>query len=135
LAAQVPDPLIDYFGTIDPASRFGLLLAGTCKEIPGRMDLKRDQHVVHELNRLGNPVCPRLGAAVDFIVEDESMLEVAQWIVENTSFDRLYFYGDDKPIHVSFGSEHSRQVVRMVAGKSGRLVPRVTSREDFLALP
>jgi hypothetical protein len=58
----------------------------------------------------------------------------AQWIVVNTPFDRLYFYGDNKPIHVSFGPEHSRQVVRMMAGKSGRLVPHVTSREDFLAL-
>jgi hypothetical protein len=71
---------------------------------------------------------------VDFVVDDENMLEVAQWIVDSTPFDRLYFYGDDKPIHVSLGLEHSRQVVRMVAGKSGRLVPRVTSREEFLAL-
>lgn len=87
------------------------------------------------MNRLGNPVCPRLGAAADFIVDDESMLEVAQWIVANTPFDRLYFYGDDKPIHVSFGPGHSRQVVRMAAGRSGRLVPRVTSAEEFLASP
>jgi len=72
---------------------------------------------------------------VEFVVEDQSMLEVAQWIVANAPFDRLYFYGDDKPIHVSFGPEHSRQVVRMAAGRSGRLVPRVTPAEEFLAGP
>jgi len=133
LAVQVLDPVIDYFGMI--RLTYGFCSPELAREIPGRIDPKRDQHAAHELNRLGNTVCPRLGAAADFIVEDESMLEVAQWIVENTPFDRLYFYGDDKPIHVSFGSEHSRQVVRMVVGASGRLVPRVTSREDFLALP
>ena len=76
------------------------------------------------------------GAAVDFIVEDEDMLEVARWVVANTPFDRLYFYGSDLPIHVSYGPEHSRQVVRMVAAqKSGRLVPRVTAIEAFFADP
>jgi hypothetical protein len=133
LAVQVLDPVIDYFGMI--RLTYGFCSPALAREIPGRIDPKRDQHAAHELNRLGNPVCPRLGAAVDFMVEDENMLEVAQWVVDNTPFDRLYFYGNDKPIHVSFGPEHSRQVVKMVVGKSGRLVPRVTSREDFLALP
>jgi hypothetical protein len=133
LSVQVLDPVIDYFGMI--RLTYGFFSPALAREIPGRIDPKRDQHAAFELNRLRNPVCPRLGAALDFIVEDENMLEVAQWVVDNTPFDRLYFYGDDKPIHVSFGPEHSRQVVRMVGGKSGRLVPRVTSREDFLALP
>ncbi len=132
LAVQVLAPVIDHFGMIKLT--YGFCSPELAREIPGRIDPKRDQHAAHELNRLGNLVCPRLGAAVDFIVEDESMLEVAQWIADNTPFDRLYFYGDNKPIHVSFGPEHSRQVVRMVASKSGRLVPRVTSREEFLAL-
>lgn len=55
------------------------------------------------LNMNPLPLCERRGAAVDFIVDDESMLEVAQWIVANTPFDRLYFYGDREPVHVSFG--------------------------------
>jgi hypothetical protein len=132
LAAQILDPVIDYFGMI--RLTYGFCSPELAREIPGRIDPKRDQHAAHELNRLGNPVCPRLGAAVDFIVEDESMLEVAQWIVANTSFDRLYFYGDDLPVHVSFGPEHSRKIVRMAPGKSGRLIPHVTPAEAFLAL-
>jgi hypothetical protein len=61
------------------------------------------------------------------------MLEVAQWIVANTPFDRLYFYGDDKPIHVSVGPNHDRQIVRMVENSSGTLLPRVVARDLFLA--
>jgi hypothetical protein len=132
LAVQVLDPVIEYFGMIHLT--YGFCSPELAKKIPGRIDPKRDQHAAHELNRLGNPVCPRLGAAVDFIVEDESMLEVAQWIVANAPFDRLYFYGDDMPIHVSYGPEHARQIVRMAAGQSGRLIPRVTSQTEFLSL-
>jgi hypothetical protein len=102
------------------------------RQIPGRIDPKRDQHAAHELNRLGRRVCDRLGAAVDFIVEDESMLEVAQWLAANTPFDRLYFYGDDKPIHVSCGPDNTKQIVKMLPGKSGRLIPRVVSIDAFL---
>lgn len=132
LAAEVLDPLIDYFGMI--RLTYGFCSPELAREIPGRIDPKRDQHAAHELNRRGNPVCDRLGAAVDFAVDDESMLEVAQWVVANTAFDRLYFYGDDQPIHVSFGPNHDRQIVRMLGSRSGRSVPRVTPTKVFLAL-
>lgn len=41
-------------------------------------------------------------------------------------------YGDDLPIHVSFGPSHAQQIVCMVATPSVRQVPQVTSREKFL---
>jgi hypothetical protein len=50
--------------------------------------------------------------------------EVAQWVVANTPFDRLYYYGDDQPLQVSHGPEHNRRVVLLLAGKSGRLVAK-----------
>ncbi|NBC12871.1 MAG: hypothetical protein GVY09_05910, partial [Gammaproteobacteria bacterium] len=99
----------------------------------GPIDPKRDQHAAHEYNRLGNRVCERLGAAVDFIVEDEDMLEVARWVAANTPFDRLYVYGADEPIHVSWGPDWNRQIVLMRTGPSGRLVPRVIGLDGFLA--
>lgn len=132
LATQVLDPVIDYFGMI--RLTYGFCSPELSKEIPGRIDPKLDQHTSNELNRRGNPICDRLGAAADFLVEDESMLEVAQWVVSNTPFDRLYFYGYEKPIHVSFGPNHDRQIVQMAVGKAGRLIPRVTSSAEFLAL-
>ncbi|MES9856230.1 MAG: peptidase M15 [Sedimenticola sp.] len=133
LAVQVLDQVIDYFGMIQLT--YGFCSQELAKEIPGRIYPKLDLHAAHELNRLNRPICDRLGAAVDFFVEDESMLEVAQWVVANTPFDRLYFYGDDRPIHVSYGPNHDRQIVRMMPSKTGRLVPRVVSSETFLGLP
>lgn len=132
LAVQVLDPVIEYFGMI--RLTYGFCSPDLAKKIPGRIDPNLDQHSAHELNRRGMPVCARLGAAVDLIVEDECILEVAQWIVANTPFDRLYFYGVDKPIHVSFGPNHDRQVVLMVASSSGRLIPRPISSAKFLAM-
>jgi hypothetical protein len=113
---------------------YGFCSPALAKKIPGRIDPKRDQHAAHERNRFGHPFCERLGAAVDFIIEDESMLEVAQWIVSNTPFDRLYFYGDTLPIHVSYGPNHDRQIVRMLPTATRRLYPKVISIEEFLAL-
>jgi hypothetical protein len=132
LARSVLDPLIDYFGMI--RLTYGFCSRELVKAIPGRIAPRLDQHAAYELNSRRQPVCPRLGAAVDFIVDDESMLEVAQWIVANTAFDRLYFYGDARPLHVSIGPEHSREIVLMRAASGGRLVPRVMGRENFLRL-
>ena len=132
LAVHVIDPVIDYFGMVKMT--YGFCSPELARKIPGRIDPKRDQHAAHEMNRLGNLVCRRLGAACDFIVEYESMLEVAQWVVENTDFDRLYFYGDDLPIHVSYGPERSSQIVIMAPTKDGKLVPKVTKSEKFISM-
>ena len=59
---------------------YGFCSPELARKIPGRIDPKRDQHAGHERNRPGNLVCDRLGAAVDFVVEDEDMLEVAQCV-------------------------------------------------------
>jgi hypothetical protein len=82
LAEQVLDPVIDWFGMI--RLTYGFCSPELAKKIPGRIDPKRDQHAAHERNRLGNPICPRLGAAVDFLIEDEDMREVAHWIATET---------------------------------------------------
>ena len=123
LTRQVLDQVIDYFGMIQLT--YGFCSRGLAKVIPGRIAPKLDQHAAHELNTRKQPICPRLGAAVDFIVPDENMREVAEWIVANTPFDRVYFYGEDRPLHVSVGPEQKREFVEMLPGPSGRRVPRV----------
>jgi hypothetical protein len=52
------------------------------------------------------------------------MREVADWIIAKLPFDRLYFYGSDRPIHVSYAPSELREATEMKAGPSGRLVPR-----------
>jgi DNA phosphorothioation-associated putative methyltransferase len=123
LATHVLDPVIDYFGMIELS--YGFCSPELAREIPGRIDPRVDQHAGHELNRRGKPICDRLGAACDFLVTDEDMEEVALWVAANTPFDRLYFYGKDRPIHVSYSPTPARQFVRMTVSASGVQMPRV----------
>ena len=112
LAINVLDPVIEYFGMI--RLTYGFCSPDLAKHIKGRIAPKLDQHAAHELNRSGKPVCDRLGVAVDFLVEDEDMLEVARWVADNIPFDRMYLYGPDRPIHISYGPEQVRQVTLML---------------------
>jgi DNA phosphorothioation-associated putative methyltransferase len=132
LCNLVLDPVIDYFGGINLT--YGFSSPALSAKIDGRIAPKLDQHAGHECNRLGKPVCDRLGAAVDFSVDDENMLEVAQWIVSNTPFDRLYFYGADRPLHVSYSTSPAAQVTVMRRTAQGNLVPKTLDSVQFLNL-
>jgi hypothetical protein len=129
LCTNILDPVIAYFGSIKLT--YGFSSHALTSKIKGRIAPKLDQHSAHECNRLGNPICERLGAAVDFIVEDENMLEVAQWIVENTKFDRLYYYGSDRPIHISFSEKPAHQITLMIPSRYGRQLPKTIDQEQF----
>jgi hypothetical protein len=72
---------------------------------------------------------PEHGRAVrpdgyDFLVQNKDMLAVAQWVAENTPFDRLYFYEKDRPIHVSYGPENNKAAIEMVLRPNGRRIPK-----------
>jgi hypothetical protein len=115
------DPVIDYFGR----DRFQLTY-GFCspdlkrfleKKDPvtgiknGRIDPARDQHMSHERNRQGNYYCKRLGAACDFAIAEFPSDSLVDWILsQKLPFDSLYFYGRDRPIHISYGLQHKRDI-------------------------
>ncbi|MEI6067532.1 MAG: DNA phosphorothioation-associated putative methyltransferase, partial [Methylococcaceae bacterium] len=122
LATHILDPVIDYFGMIKLT--YGFCSHELGKHINKRVAPKLDQHAAHEVNSKKNLICPRLGAAIDFIVDDENMREVADWVAENTPFDRLYFYGEDRPIHVSYGPEQKGEYIDLVITDTGRQVPK-----------
>ena len=132
LCSNILDPVIDYFGSIKLTYAFSSQTLAS--KIDGRIAPKLDQHASHECNRLGNRICDRLGAAIDFIVEDENMLEVAQWIIRNTSFDRLYFYGVDKPIHVSFSETPAKEITLMITNSNDRRIPKNITFDQFMNL-
>ena len=123
LAVNILDPVIDYFGMIHLT--YGFCSHELGKHIKKQVAPKLDQHAAHERNSKKNLICPRLGAAVDFTVEDENMREVANWIAENTPFDRLYFYGENRPIHVSFSAEPKGEYIDLVLTDNGRQVPKI----------
>ena len=129
LCTEVLDPVIDYFGSIKLT--YGFCSSALSGKIKNRIAPKLDQHAAHEFNRLGKPICERLGAAVDFIVEDEDMIEVAIWIAENLKFDRIYLYGRRKPIHISNSSDQAMQITFMVPAQNGKLIPRTCQAEKI----
>ena len=131
LATDVLDPVIKEHGNIELT--YGFSSAALSRRIARGIAPKLDQHAAHELNKLQNPICPRLGAAADFIVHRQSMLKVAQWVVQNCPFDRLYFYADSRPVHVSVGPDNSRAVV-MMRIEGDRNMPRRISSDKFAQL-
>ena len=56
-----------------------------------------------------------MGAAVNFSVDNmpEQMHKVALWIVEHLTFDRIYYYGKTRPLHISYGPEMNQFVQLM----------------------
>ena len=84
-----------------------------------------DQHAGYELNTLGNRICKRDGIAVDLLVPGRSSIEVRNWIVGRLPFDRIYSYGHDRPLHLSWAPEPVGQVVEMSTKAAGTLMPKV----------
>lgn len=123
LATNVLDLVFDKFGLFELT--YGFSSPELIKAIPERIAPKLDQHAAHEKNRIGSFICERLGAACDFIVQGKDMREVAEWVYKNTEVDRVYFYGRENPIHVSFSNKRAHQFVEMLVGKNGRRTPRV----------
>ena len=109
LAINLLDPIIDYYGDI--ILTYGFCSPQLSRKIKKRIAPKLDQHACHEKNRNGKYICERLGAAVDFIIEDENMREVVEWISHELNFDRLYFYGESQPIHISYSPRNEKKYI------------------------
>lgn len=122
LAENILDPVIDWYGSI--RLTYGFCSHPLSNLIKSRVAPRLDQHCCAEKNRRGRLICERQGAAADFFVDDEDMYEVLKWVANNTPFDRMYFYGSDRPLHVSFGPEHKREIIHVVTCENGKRLPR-----------
>ncbi len=128
LARLILDPVVERFG---PARlTYGFASAALTRHIQGRIDPSRDQHAAHECARTGRRVCLRGGAAVDFVV-DAASSDVARFIRSSLPYDRIYFYGDDRPLHVSWSTTPAQEVWVLEA-RNGRRFPRRPKDEDRL---
>jgi hypothetical protein len=131
LAREVLDPLVEQFGRL--TLTYGFASPALVRVIGRGVAPRLDQHAGHERNRTGQLICPRLGQAVDLFVPATSSRDVARFIVDETPFDRLYIYGDDRPVHVSHGPENSRAVI--LVDRSGlRPLPRRLSGRSLADL-
>lgn len=133
LCTKVLDPVHDKFGR--PVLTYAFVSPTLDKLIHRNPSpnayRKGDQHAGCELDVMGKPYCSRLGLAVDFRCPRVGSATVAKWVIENTEFDRLYFYDDTRPFHVSVGPDNKRQAILMTKLPSGRLMPRRISIAYF----
>ncbi|MFB2918141.1 hypothetical protein [Aerosakkonema funiforme] len=115
------EPIIDFFG-ID---KFRLTYGFCSKDLKKYLDKKDpetgkkngrvapdiDQHMAYEINKNGKYYCQRLGAACDFFILGEGSDRIIDWIVsQKLPFDSLYYYGVDRPMHISYGPQHKREI-------------------------
>jgi hypothetical protein len=121
LCQHIIDPVIDEFGKKRFQLTYGFcstdLKRWLAKKDPvtglknGRVSPNLDQHMAHEVNRNGQYYCSRLGAACDFRILNLPSDELVSWILaQKLPFDSLYFYGTDRPIHISYGPQHKRDI-------------------------
>jgi len=67
--------------------------------------------MAHEVNRNGRHFCQRLGAACDFRILNLPSNNLVAWIVvQGLPFNSLYFYGANRPIHISYGPQHKQDI-------------------------
>jgi DNA phosphorothioation-associated putative methyltransferase len=121
LAVRILDPVIDYFGAIKLT--YGFCSPELSKHIRKRVAHHLDQHAAWEVDENNKLICSRGGASCDFLVEDEDMSQVADWIIQNLPFDRLYYYGPSRPLHVSSSERPQHKAYRMALSVGGRLMP------------
>jgi hypothetical protein len=93
--------------------------AGTCPSL--------DQHSGHELNTKGARICPRGGVSCDFIVSghESDMNIIAEYIVNNLEYDKIYYYAKNRPLHVSVSNEMQKHLQVMSLSTNGRRIPGV----------
>jgi hypothetical protein len=115
------DPIINHFGSDQFQLTYGFCSPDLKRYLNqkdpetgiknGRIDPARDQHLAHEKNRNNKYFCQRLGASCDFLIKTVPSDQVIDWILQQKlPFDSLYYYGSDRPIHISYGSEHKRDI-------------------------
>jgi hypothetical protein len=127
LCQHILVPLQEHYGALEVTYGFtaGELLNQIRKHAPSGIAPKLDQHAAHERTRNSTYYCDRLGAACDIVVPalKNEMGAVANWISKNLNYDRLYFYGKDRPIHISFGPDNKRFIQIMKTSTTGKRVP------------
>jgi hypothetical protein len=143
LNTYIIDPIIDNFGLAQFKLTYGFCSVDLKKYLSqkdpktgikyGRIAPEIDQHMCCEKNQKGNFFCTRLGAACDFKIINTNSDSVISWIYqEKLPFDRMYFYGKNRPIHISYGSEQSRYFCMFYTTQNGNIIPRKISVTEFL---
>jgi hypothetical protein len=120
LCETILDPLIDKFGRDRIQLTYGFCSNDLRRFLErrdpetgrkhGRIYPPTDQHMGYERKRSGVYYCRKPGAACDFRGVGIPSDRLIDWIVAQLPFDSLYYYGCDRPIHISYGPQHRRAI-------------------------
>lgn len=121
LCQHILDPVLNYFGKERFQLTYGFCSIDLKRYLSqkdfntgiknGRVAPSRDQHMAHEKNRNGKYYCDRLGAACDFRIVGLESDHLVGWILEQRlPFDSLYYYGSDRPIHISYAPQQRQNI-------------------------
>jgi len=134
IATNILDPIVEQFGEIKLT--YGLCSNDLLRQIKKRpspgIAPQLDQHAGYEINSKNNRICKRDGFACDFYALNTDSLTVAKWVVTHLSFDRLYFYGKNRPIHISIAPENNFAITLLEQSPSERRIPKNIKKEAFL---
>jgi len=134
IATTILDPIVDQFGEIKLTYGFcsNELLKQIKKQPKPGIAPQLDQHAGYEVKSKKTPICKREGFACDFYAVDIDSLLLAQWIVKHLQFDSLYFYGKNRPIHISIGPENKSAITLLKKSPAGHRIPKNIKTEKFL---
>ena len=129
LSKTIMDPIFEHFGK--PEITYGLCSHNLQKHIKKSVAHNLDQHAGSEKNSKGNLICPRQGFAVDFKIANKTADHVAKYIVRQLNFDRLYFYGKNRPLHVSATLGQTNNALVVFNHINGKRTPRTLTHTQF----
>ena len=111
LAKAILDPVTQHFER--PKLTYAFSGPTNIAKITRNIAPRVDQHASFERQRNGKRICAFDGAAADFQVRGRASTMVTQYIIEELDFDAIYFYGKNRPIHVSWSQSPRKLVVEM----------------------
>lgn len=129
LATEILDPVEEKFGPIrltygfcSPELERAIRRRAKTEGRTPRICPDLDQHAGFEI-RGQRRVCERGGAAVDFDVPGVASDSLSEWMLKYTNLNRLYFFGPNRPVHVSWAAGAGRHACRMWQNPAGRWIP------------
>jgi hypothetical protein len=117
LQSSILVPIINKFGAENFKLSYGFCSKDLLKFLnreKSRICVKVDQHTAHEINSKGNYYCKKLGAACDFKIVGVDSTKIIGFL-KTLDFDSIYYYGKNKPIHVSWSQTPRRKAWEFTA--------------------
>jgi hypothetical protein len=112
LQSKILVPTINKFGSDNFKLTYGFCskdLKKFIKREKSRLCIEIDQHMSCETNRNGNYFCRHRGAACDFQITGSDSRKVISFL-RRLDFDSIYYYGSDRPIHISWSEKPRRKI-------------------------